>query len=280
MPGFPKSTPQVLNQFAIHISLPATIVLKLNGLEVNPGLFMLVLIPWIMVAFAFVSVRWIGKVLKWDPKLTGAVMLCTGLGNTSFFGFPAVSIFLGEKYLAHALIYDQFGTFMALVIFGTLVVAAYGEQKDGASENLLLRILKFPPFIAMMVGFACIRIVFPEIITVVLEGLSATLIPIVTFSVGSVLVFRQPAENAFPIAVTMVLKMLVGPLIAFLLLYIFKIGGPVFVVGIFQAAMPSMVMAGVIASAGNLRSDVSNAAIGFGILLALITLPVLSILIK
>ena len=46
------------------------------------------------------------------------------------------------------------------------------------------------------------------------------------------------------------------------LLLVLGISGPVFQVGVFEAAMPSMVMAGVLAAAGNLRADVANAAIG------------------
>lgn len=49
---------------------------------------------------------------------------------------------------------------------------------------------------------------------------------------------------------------------------------------IFEAAMPSMVMAGILAAAGNLRADIANAAIGYGILFSFVTLPLIYALIR
>jgi len=51
-------------------------------------------------------------------------------------------------------------------------------------------------------------------------------------------------------------------------------------VAIFEAAMPSMVMAGILAAAGNLRADIANAAIGYGILFSFVTLPLIYALIR
>ena len=276
---FPDNTSQVLNQFALNISLPATILLKLNGLEINLRLLMLALIPWLLVGCSVLIVRWLGRVLSWDNKTIGAAMVCTGLGNTAFFGYPAISVFLGEQYLAYAVIYDQLGTFLALATFGTIVVSVYGTPASGKQQNLIIKILRFPPFSCMLLGFALMNVDYPDAMRIILEGISATLIPVTIFSVGSVLVFRQPNENIVPIGLILGLKMVVWPVIAFLVLRLLGVKGPVFVVSIFQAAMPTMVMAGVIAQAGHLKTDVANAAIGYGILLALVTLPLLSFII-
>ncbi len=275
VPAFPENTSHVLNQFVIYVSLPATILLKLNGLELQTQLLMLAVIPWVLVLFAILFVRWIARCLAWDRPMTGAVMLCVALGNTSFFGFPAVSIFLGPQYLSYAVIYDQLGTFLALVTFGTLTVSIYGESKKVSFKKISARIISFPPFIAMIAGALGMNIVYPPLILNIFEGLSSTLVPVVTFSVGSALVFRQPLKNVVPIGITLGLKMVVCPLIAFVLLWMMNIKGAVFMVCLFEAGMPPMVMAGVIAAAGNLRSDIATAAIGYGILLSLITLPLL-----
>ncbi len=191
-PAFPENTPNVLNQFVIYISFPATVLLKINGIDLQVDLMFLAFVPWVLVFLTIFSVRMISKFLQWDKKMTGAVMLSVALGNTAFFGYPAVSAFWGEDNLGYAIIYDQFGSFVALVTFGTIVVSIYGTSQKISLKSILLKIVSFPPFIALLAGLLLIKTSYPEMITNILEGLSATLVPLVIFSVGAQLKFRQP----------------------------------------------------------------------------------------
>ncbi len=81
-------------------------------------------------------------------------------------------------------------------------------------------------------------------------------------------------RNVNPIFITLLLKMVMSPIAAFLILISMGTSGPVLHISVFQAAMPTMVMSGVLCATGNLKSDVANAAIGYGLLLSFITLPV------
>lgn len=275
LPVFPENTPQVLNQYVIWISFPATVLLKLNGLVFDTSLLVLVLVPWILVFLSVGAVALISKTLGWDKPLTGAVMLAVALGNTSFFGFPVVATFLGEQNLKYAILYDQLGSFLAVATFGTIVMSVYGSSQRVSLKIILLRIVSFPPFTALVLGLLLSRVSIPATPLFVLKGLSSTLIPLVTFSVGAQLRFRQPLSNVTPILITMGLKMIASPIIALAFLLVLGISGPVFQVAVFEAAMPSMVMAGILAAAGNLRADVVNAAIGYGILFSFVTLPLI-----
>lgn len=275
LPAFPENTAQVLNQYVIWISFPATVLVKLNGIEIDAGLIMLPLVPWILLALSSAAVILIGRRLNWEKPLVGGVMLAVALGNTSFYGFPAVSAFFGDQYLAYAIVYDQLGSFLAVATFGTIVMSVYGDGAKVSTKGILFKIVTFPPFVALVLGFALSRTTIHPMIFSMLESLSATLIPLVIFSVGSLLRFRQPATNLKPIAITMILKMLILPIIAIGLMKVLRMTGPAFQITAFEAGMPSMVMAGVLAAAGNLRTDVVNAAIGYGILASFITLPCL-----
>ncbi|MFA5906053.1 MAG: hypothetical protein WC836_19130 [Desulfobacula sp.] len=158
------------------------------------------------------------------------------LGNTSFFGFPAIVSFFGEDYLSYAIIYDQFGSFLALAIFGTLVVSVYGTEEKVSCKEITKRVFGFPPFLALVIGFLLMKITYPSIMVKILEGLSATLIPLVIFSVGAQLRLRQPCH---PWSCR---EFLHNP--------------------------------------GRLNPDVANAAIGYGLILAFITLPFFYYLLK
>jgi malate permease and related proteins len=275
LPAFPGNTAQVLNQYVIWISFPATVLLKLNGLQFDSSLLILVLVPWILVFLSVGGVIFISRWLGWDRKLTGAVMLSVALGNTSFYGFPVIAGFLGEQNLKYAILYDQLGSFLAVATFGTIVMSVYGNSTRISAKIILLRIMSFPPFSALVLGLLLARIPIPATPLFVLKGLSATLIPLVIFSVGAQLKFRQPLVNITPILITMGLKMIVSPIIAFGVLLSLGISGVLLQVAVLEAAMPSMVMAGILAAAGNLRADVANAAIGYGILFSFVTLPLI-----
>nr|NJM01385.1 AEC family transporter [Desulfobacula sp.] len=280
VPAFPEATPQILNLFVIYFSFPATVLLKAGRLEMAPELAVLAMTPWVLVLVSIFLVRLISPRLNWDRKTTGAVMLCTGLGNTSFFGFPAVTAFFGEGLLPYAIIYDQLGTFLALSIFGTLVVSVYGTSTSPSIKQIVLNIIGFPPFLALLASFCLMKTAYPAVIIKLLEGLSATLIPLVMFSVGAQLRLRQPFSNIKPIAVTIFLKMILFPMIAFAVLFLLNIRGPVFQISVFEAAMPSMVMAGVLAQSGRLNAEMANAAIGYGLILSFMTLPFFNLLLK
>jgi predicted permease len=271
--AFDENTPDVLNRFVIYFSLPATILLKINGIHIEPDLWVLAFIPWLLIFLTILMVYAISKFLHWEKKLTGAVLLAVGLGNTSFFGFPAIAAFFGEDSLGYAIIYDQLGTFLAFSIFGSIVVSIYGTSQEVSLKTIILKILKFPPFIALVVAFLMMKIPFPSVVTDVLEGLSATLIPLVIFSVGAQLKFRQPVSNIKPICIMIFLKMIVSPLLVFFLLLTVGVKGHVLNISVFEAAMPTMILSGVIAAAGGLKADVVHAAIGYGIIFSFLTLP-------
>ncbi len=274
LPAFPENTPGVLNQFIIYISFPATVLLKINSIEMRLELMVLAVIPWILVGLAIISIVLISKVLQWEKKMAGAVILSVALGNTAFFGYPAVSAFFGEDSLGYAIIYDQLGSFIALATVGTIVVSIYGTSERISFRLIIHKIIGFPPFIALIAGVFLMRVTVPPFLTHMLEGMAATLVPLAIFSVGSQLKFRQPMRNVNPIFIILLLKMVVSPIAAFLILISTGTGGPVLQISVFQAAMPTMVMSGVLCAAGKLKSDVANAAIGYGLLLSFITLPI------
>jgi len=273
--GFPENTSSVLNQFVIYISFPAMVLLKMNGIKIQEDLMVLALVPWVLVFMSIFAVGMISKFLQWDKKMTGTVLLSVALGNTAFFGLPAVNAFFGDSSLGYAIIYDQLGSFMTLAIFGTIVVSIYGTSQKISFKMIMKRIFGFPPFIALLAGLVLIKTSYPGTITTILERLSATLVPLVIFSIGIQLKFQQPLSNIKPIGIIIFLKMILSPLIAFLSLSFIGIQGPALHVSVFQAGMPTMVMVGVLAATGNLKPDVANAAIGYGILFSFITLPVL-----
>ncbi len=274
IPAFPVNTAQVLNQFVIWVAFPATVFLKIADVRLGADLLVLILVPWLLVGLSLMIIPVVSKYMGWDRSLTGGLLLTCALGNTAFCGLPLVAAFLGEDHLAYAIIYDQFGSFLALAVFGTVTVCVFTGNEPLKAKSIIMKIITFPPFIALVAGLLTRSWERPEMIKDLLTGISATLVPLAIFSVGNQLRFRQSRHNIIPIGFALAFKMIFSPGIILGVLLLTGISGPVFHVAVFQAAMPTMVMAGVLASAAGLKPEVANAAVGYGILAAFITLPI------
>ncbi|MFK5893294.1 MAG: AEC family transporter [Pseudomonadota bacterium] len=135
---FPEQTGNILNLYVIYISLPALILIKIPQLEFSSNIFVPALMPWLMLILTFLLIIFLSRLLNWDRPTTGCMLLVTPLGNTSFLGFPVVASFFGEHAIPYAVLYDQLGTFMALAIYGSIIIAFYaGEDEKPKVRNIL-----------------------------------------------------------------------------------------------------------------------------------------------
>ncbi|MFM2078352.1 MAG: hypothetical protein RJA49_2242, partial [Actinomycetota bacterium] len=117
----------------------------------------------------------------------------------------------------------------------------------------------------------------PAWLTQVLLQLSRALIPVAMFAVGLRLRVTPPAQRrAFAFALSM--KLLVLPACALGLALLFGAAPEVRDVAVLESAMPAMITAGALAMAANIAPELAAALVGWGILLAQITVPAWALL--
>ena len=75
LPSFPKETAQVLNLFAITLSLPALILLKVPQLAFSGDILVPVIMPWGMLAASALMIIALGKFLRWEKEIVGVLLL-------------------------------------------------------------------------------------------------------------------------------------------------------------------------------------------------------------
>ncbi|MCP4451017.1 MAG: AEC family transporter [Planctomycetes bacterium] len=273
---FPDDTGNVLSLFAITVSLPALVLLKIPELTFSMDLLTPVLMPWIMLTLSAVGVLGFGRLCKWERQTIGCLLLLIPLGNTSFLGIPMVRAFFGDQAIPYAVLYDQLGSFLALGTYGSVVLALYGSETDHATiASTLKKITTFPPFMALVLAFALKPVTYPDVITSLLNTLGATLVPVVMIAVGFQLSFSMKRAMALPLASGLTLKLVVAPAIALGLCRTMGLQGEVVNVSIFEAGMPPMVSAGALAIMAGLSPALAAALVGSGIILSFVTLPLL-----
>ncbi len=268
----PDNAPATLNSFIIHVSLPALTLLYIHQLELSGDVLLTGLMAWLVFGLSAGFFWLMGRWLNLSRATTGALILVGGLGNTSFFGLPMVEAFYGQEGLTTAIIADQLGTFFALSVLGITVAGIYSSGRPTATQ-IFKRIALFPPFISLCIALLLIPIEYADWFSVLLKRLGDTLAPLALLSVGMQLRLGHIAEHKRNLALGLGFKLILAPL-AIYLLYVQMLGahGLNMQVTLFEAAMPPMITAAIVASEHDLDPPLANLMVAVGLILSFITL--------
>lgn len=268
----PQHAPAALNSFIIHLSLPALTLLYIHDLKLSGNVLLVAAMAWLVFGLSAGFFWLIGRWLHLPRATTGALILVGGLGNTSFFGLPMVEAFYGKEGLGTAIVADQLGSFLALSVLGITVAGIYSSGRPTAAE-IFKRIALFPPFIALVAAFALIPFEYADWFTALLRRLGDTLAPLALLSVGMQLRLGHVAEHGRNLALGLGFKLLLAPL-AVWLLYVQLLGaqGQAIQVTLFEAAMPPMITAAIVASEHDLDPPLANLMVAAGLVLSFFTL--------
>ncbi|MDY0081008.1 MAG: AEC family transporter [Ignavibacteriaceae bacterium] len=270
----PAQTPKVLNSIIIYISLPAITLLYLHDFRFSAEIVLPVIMPWIYFGISYLIFTRLGKHFRWDRKTTGVMILLGGLGNTSFVGLPMIEVFWGKGGIPIGLMIDQFGSFLVLSTFGIIIASKYSGS-FGAEESLFKKVLTFPPFLSIIGAFILMPVEYPEIMKVILERLGMTLSPLALMSVGYQLHFEKRGGIRRELITGLAVKLIMLPAIIFLLYrLVLDSGSMVYRVTVFEAAMPPMITAAIVATEYGLNSKLANLLVGIGIIAAFMTLSI------
>ena len=273
---FPENTSQTLNLFVIYVSLPALVLMKVPELKFSQEVLVVAIVPWILLVFSAGLIIIAAKVFNWSRDILAALLLIVPLGNTSFLGIPMVQSFFGEQAVPYALIYDQLGSFLALAIYGSLILALFSQEQNKVTiKSVLMKIIIFPPFISLVIALMLSYTSLPQAYFNFLSPMAATLVPVVMIAVGFQLNLKLEAGQLQPFIVGLSVKMLIAPALIFLLFLLFDLDGMIYRVTIFEAAMPPMISAGALAIMVNLAPKLTAAMIAYGIVFSFVTLPIL-----
>jgi malate permease and related proteins len=269
----PDGAHNAINAFIIHVSLPALTLLQIHRIVLQPDLVYSVAMPWLLFAIGAAFFWALSKALEFSPATTGALMLSGGLANTSFVGLPMIETFYGRGDMAIGILIDQLGTYLVLSTAGIAVAAAYSTGTHSTAE-IARRVFTFPPFLALLLALALMRVAYPPWIAEVLGRLAATLAPLALVSVGLQLRLGELRGNRSPLALGLGFKLLLAPLlIALLYVGLLRATGEVIRVTLFEAAMGPMIGGAIVAIQHGLDPPLITLMVGLGITLSFLTLP-------
>jgi len=273
IPVFPKKTDVSLNLYVIYIALPALTLQQVPNLDFSDNILSPLIMPWLVILFSSVVVLLLCKTMRWPKEITGSLLLMVPLGNTSFLGIPMVEQFFGSAAIPYAVLYDQFGSFLALSTYGTLILALYGSGSRPGIVSILKRVFLFPPFLALVAALFMHGKTYPDWMSTFLSMAAASMVPVVMVAIGFQMRLFLPKDELLPLAGGLGIRLLLTPIIFLYICKITGLSGPATLVSLFETAMPPMVTAGALASIAGLKPRLSSAMAAYGILAAFFTLP-------
>ena len=264
------------NTLIIYVALPALTLQYIPNIEINTDLILPILMPWLNILLSWMLFAYLGRKLGWGRAITGAIILLTGFGNTSFVGIPIIQALYGKAGIETVIMIDQPGGFVALSTLGILIANIYSDKQQLTASGIFKNILMFPPFIAFVLGFVLnvTQVNIPAEINTIFSTLGALVVPLALISVGMQL--RLDFKNIYwkYIWIGLGFKLLLFPAIIFVLYFlIFQQSGQVIQITLIEAAMAPMITAGIVASNYDLEPRYCSLMLSVGLLASFLTLP-------
>lgn len=269
---------KVLNTIIIYVALPSLTLQYIPNIEIQLDLIFPILMPWINIILSWIVFGFIGRKLGWSKSLTGAIIIMTGFGNTSFVGIPVIQALYGSEAIETVIMIDQPGSFVALSTLGILIANIYSDKATNQSAfySIINNILTFPPFIAFVLGVILnvTQIAVSADIVVLFNTLGGLLVPLALISVGMQLELDFKSVYWKYVWMGLGYKLLLFPALIFVFYFLlFQQSGQIIEITLIEAAMAPMITAGIVAASYDLKPRYCSLMLSVGILMSFIVIP-------
>jgi len=272
----PRNTHQSLNYYVLYVALPSLALYAIPKISFTWNLALPISIAWIGFGLSFLFFYALGSYFNWSKKLIGCLILTSGLSNTSFVGFPIIEALYGAEGMNIAILIDQAGSFVVVTTLAVFVATKFTNKTIKTGE-MLVKILKFPPFIAFTFALilALLELDFPKIVQIAFHKIGSTVSVVALVAVGFQLKFEKRSKHWSFLILGLAFKLLLLPgFFYFLYKIILNKNGIIIDVSILEMAMAPMITGAIIASNFGLKPKLSNMMVGFGIPISFLTVAI------
>ena len=262
----------ILSKIVLTVSLPSLIFVNLSTANISSGMLLLPFAAFLLsavcmiISFLFCKSRGYSKVKTWTIMIASAMM------NTGFLGFPITLGVFGNEGFLNAIFFDL-ETTVLFVIFGMLLVGVFG----GNRKEVLKQVVTFIPLWAVILAliFNFLNLQYGYVIETSLNYLGQATIPLIMISLGLTLDFKEIRNSLTDSLFVAFVKLVLAPIIIFLILTSISFGGLSFKVAILEAGMSTAMNALVLAITYDLDTKLMSSVIFTNTILAFVTLTVI-----
>ena len=260
-----------INTWVLYIALPAVSFKYLPKVQWSWEMSFPIIATFLITIVSMVLMSFYSKLKGYSNRSRSTLFLISGYSNTSFVGFPLVTAFFGEEYLSIAILCDQ-TMFFTLSTLG-IITSLKGGSKENAvdAKYIVKRLFTFPPFIACLSALVFSQFINFDFAEPFFNKMAATVAPLALFSIGLQLKFNGWTKLIPQLSLAMLYKLIFAPLLVLLAALALNIDHDIAKITIFEAAMPTLVTASIIAEQFRLNTKLTNLTIGMSIIIGFFT---------
>lgn len=242
--------------------------------ELNIEYFYMFLFTFILaIVLIIITVIW-GMLIKADKSQLSAMLLGTVFPNSGNYGSPVALFAFGTAGFDYAVILMVIHAFIINTI--GIFIASFGSEKTTCAKDAFTNVLKMPVLYGFLLG-VILQVTKVELPSTIIDGISMVgnaSIPTVMLILGMQLAEIKSGkfELKYINSVTMI-RMVISPLIAVLLVSFMPVNDLIKSVFILLAAMPIAANTTLMAVQFNVKPDFTSFTTLVTTLLSLITIP-------
>lgn len=266
-------TLEPISKFVLKMALPVMVFINItDGVErqVLYESWPIFVIAAIFYIFMYAAGRGMVKLLHLQKNRAGIYQAMLLFGNIGFIGLPMIAGVFSEKGVLYASVFMIMDQFM----LWTLGVKLLSPEGEGW---FALKKLVNPATVAILLGMILMlaQVRIPALLDTALQKIGSTASPLAMIYVGGIFAgisFRRYIREISLYGIVLV-KMIVAPILLFLILGIFPVGEEIRMAMALIVGMPTMTAVVMMANASGLGGDYALGGVFVTTVCGIMTLP-------
>lgn len=266
----------VLTSVVYYFFLPAMVLEVLWKAEIGWQSLQYSLLGCSSILIGIILSWLVARLFRFKNPQTGAMILAAAFPNVTYLGLPVLEQTFGSWARSVVIQIDLFAAAPLVFTIGIGLARHYGQADGDEKPRSWLGFLNAPPFWAAFLAVALNlnHVEAPIWLDGLLQKCSASVVPLMIFSLGMALNWRSVHLRNLPYLVPMALiKLLLMPWAALWLAGNLSLAANFKAAAVMDIAMPSMILGIVLCDRYRLDSSLYAAAVTLTTALSLLTLP-------
>ena len=272
-------SPRVLNQLIIYFFIPILALNQIPRIQFELEFALLTIIPFFIFFLSYAFFQIINRFYPIELDTKAALILTSGIGSTSFVGFPLFELLYGDEGLAVGIILSLAGTLLVFNTAGLVTLLNYSEGNAKSATQLLRRLFLFPPFTFFFIAIwiNVFDISYHPNIQYLLDQFSKPFTVIALLSIGMQIKFTEWKQVGGWLVLGLGFKIIIAPLVVYVLLWwVLDLHNVIAKVCILGAGLGSMNSMSILTAQKGLRPQLALLMPAVGIPISIATVFALS----
>jgi predicted permease len=262
-----------ISRMAIYVLTPCLILSSVVESTINTATFgTMILYVAILTALLCALSFAVGKLLRWPARTIDGLILCVAFCNAGNFGLSMILLAFGQSGLELATVF-----FVASNLAGNTLSAFFAARSKRGGWKALLQVVKLPGLYAFILAILlrALHLSLPAPLNSAVSLIGRGSVPVMLMLLGMQLAQTHLSGRYGQVAIGVVLRLVVGALVAIGLAPVMGLSGLARNVAIAEASTPTAVTSALMAIEFEGDAEYVTSVIFFSTLFSALTLTVI-----